>query len=72
MATQDELLSRLSDAETALHNLLIGKQTIRLEYDGKSVTYSQSSIGDLRAYITELKVQTGQMTSRSRAGKVYF
>lgn len=72
MATQEVLLQRLSEAESALHKLAIGQQTVKLEYDGKSVTYSQATAGDLRAYIAELKVQTGSRSSRSRAGKVWF
>ena len=72
MATQEDLLLRLSAAEDALHDLMIGKKTVRLEYDGKSVTYSQVTIGDLRGYISELRVQTGQRRSRSSAGQVFF
>ncbi len=72
MATTEVLLQRLSEAETALHKLVTGQQTVKLEYDGKSVTYSQASMGDLRAYISELQVKTGQKSRRCRAGKVWF
>lgn len=72
MATREELLQRLSEAETALHKLVTGQQTVRLEYDGKSVTYTQATMGQLRAYIAELEVKTGKRSSRSRAGKVWF
>lgn len=72
MATTDELTARLSDAETALHKLMIGQQTVRLMYDGKEVMYTAATAGDLRAYITELQVALGIKSGRSRATSVYF
>ena len=72
MATTEELQTRLDEAETALHKLLTGQQTVRLEYDGKSVTYTAASAGDLRAYIGQLQVNLGLKSRRSRAITVGF
>ena len=72
MATTDELQTQLDDAQTALHNLMTGQGTVRIEYEGKMVIYTPANIGNLRAYILELQVQLGQKPGRSRSISVYF
>ena len=51
--------ARLTDAETALHNLVLGKGRVTVSYDGESVTFTQANIAELRKYIAELKAQLG-------------
>ncbi len=58
------LQSRLAEAEAALHALSIGKRTASVSYDGKSVAYTQTNIGQLRAYISDLKRQLGMPVRR--------
>jgi hypothetical protein len=72
MATTEELQARLDEAQSALHKVMIGKQTVRIVYDGVEYGYSPANVGDLRAYILELQVQLGQKTGRCRASKVWF
>lgn len=54
-----EVNRRLCEAERVLHDLMLGKKTVSVSYDGKAVTYNQTDIGRLRAYIVELKGQLG-------------
>jgi hypothetical protein len=53
MATLQE---RLDEAETALHDLLLGKSVVELrDSNGEVVRYNQASRSALRAYVEELK-----------------
>lgn len=51
---------RLAEAEAALHQLQIGKSTVSVSYDGKSVSYSAARIADLQSYILTLRSQLGR------------
>ena len=64
MADTATLEARLAGAETALHELAIGKAAVRVAYDGKDVTFTASNAGVLRAYIAELKSQLGISSRR--------
>jgi hypothetical protein len=72
MTTSDQLQTYLTEAQLALHKLLTGQQTVRLMYDGKEVSYTPSTVGDLRGYIAELETKLGIKPCRSRAARVYF
>lgn len=64
---------RLAEAESALHQLTIGKQTVRLSADGESLDFTPASMGKLRAYIAEIKAALGmQKRARPRARSVSF
>lgn len=60
------LTQYLAEAQTALHKVLTGQQVQVVSYDGRSVTYSQTNVASLRAYINDLQFQLGQ-TSSGRA-----
>lgn len=60
------LQARLTEAEAALHDLQTGRREVSVGYDGRSVTFTQASIGQLRAYIADLKSQLG-LGCRTRA-----
>lgn len=64
------LQARLEEAETALHQLMVGAKSVRVSYDGQSVEYVLADTGRLRAYIAELKSQLGQTGGRTRARTV--
>lgn len=64
MATKTAAV-RLTEAEDALHKLLIGTSEVELSYDGRTIKYTKANIADLRAYIAELKAETGAI-SRGR------
>lgn len=61
-------------AQTAMHDLMIGKNTASASYaqgDGsRSVTYSQADLASLNAYIQALKAQLG-IASRRPARFLY-
>lgn len=71
MASNEVLQQRLEDAETALHALAIGEKEASVSYDGKTVTFTQTNMPKLRAYIAELKNSLGLKTSRRSIG-IYF
>ena len=49
----------LSEAYAALHAVQVGKKRTVVRFDNRSVQYSQTNIGELRAYIAELERQCG-------------
>lgn len=58
MATLQELQTRLADAETSLHNVLVGKGVAEFrDFNGELVRYSKTDTSSLRAYIKELQDQ---------------
>lgn len=59
---------RLTEAENALHQLLVGKKAVSLAYSGESVTYTQSDEGKLRAYIGELSAALWLVRQARRPG----
>lgn len=73
MTNKTLLLARLSEAETALHKLIVGKASVQLSYQGESVTFTTADEGRLRQYIRELRVQLGVMPdARARSRRVVF
>lgn len=62
MTPQDReiLLKRLSDAETAYHQLMLGmKASVIVDQNGERVEFQTTTSGRLAAYIQELKRQLG-------------
>lgn len=52
------LQTRVAEAETALHNVLIGKGVVEVrDFNGERVVYSKADTASLRAYIKELHDQ---------------
>ena len=71
-ADYDILVAQLTEAETALHRLRIGRGVQKIGYGDKEVTYNITNIGGLLAYIDTLKAQLGLPTGRRRASRVIF
>jgi hypothetical protein len=61
----------LSDAQSAMAALMTGRREVSVSYDGKSVTYSDASRGDLAMWILQLQRQLGMGRGR-RALRPYF
>lgn len=60
------LEQRLSEAETALHELALGnKARVFVDQNGERVEFAMTSMDRLRAYVLNLKVQLGQPTGVS-------
>lgn len=54
------LLKRLTEAETAYHQLQLGmKATVIVDQNGERVEFQSTTAGRLAAYIQELKRQLG-------------
>lgn len=60
MASQIEL----NQARTALHDLVMGKRAVKIQKDGRTVEYQQTSINDLKDYIAQLENDLGLSTRR--------
>ena len=62
------LQQRLTEAQTALHNLLTGQMGESYSFNaglgGKSVTYSRADLPQLRTYIAELRIALGLPSGR--------
>lgn len=66
------LRQRLTEAESALHQLTTGARVVSIrDASGRQVNYTAATQGDLRAYITDLRGQLGQ-GGRAPAKRVYF
>ena len=73
MATTAELEQRLSEAETALHEINLGNKVVRLkDANGDEVQYGPADAPRLERYIASLKQQLGASTGRYRPIGVRF
>lgn len=52
-------LQQLNEAREALHLLITGQSTVRVQRDGKLVEFSPANRRDLENYITQLESQLG-------------
>lgn len=57
MASLSTLQGWLTEAETALHQLQIGTQTMQIEHGDMKTAYTKATAGELRRYIDDLKAQ---------------
>jgi hypothetical protein len=58
----------LTQANAALHQLIIGKKAVTLTYNGETITYQQTDEAKLRRYISELSVALGLICRARRPG----
>ena len=60
-------MADLTEAQSALHKLLTGKQVAEVKKsDGSTVKFNQTTVQDLRDYINQLKYELGLNTKRRR------
>lgn len=72
MATTAELQARLTAAENAYHDLMIGHSVAELrDQNGEMVRYTPASVARLSAYIEQLKVEL-KLKNPSAPAKAYF
>jgi hypothetical protein len=65
--------TRLAEAREALHKLMLGGQVASVSVSGvpgRSITYTQASIAELKKYIAVLEAECG--SGRGRRGCVTF
>lgn len=68
MADLATLQARLAEAETAYHQLAIGKQVVQVRNAaGRFVQYAQADMPFLAAYIERLNSQIAALTSSTTA-----
>ena len=69
MSDLKTLRSRLLQAETALHRLMLGELEVHVSVGSYgSTTYSQANIDKLNAYITQLKSEIATRQGNHRRG----
>ncbi|ETW10642.1 putative Head-to-tail joining protein W (gpW) [Roseivivax marinus] len=66
------LETRLTEAEDALHRLLVGTTVTVVGYDGHRTEFAPSDETRLRRYIASLKRQLGRGSGRSGSRPVMF
>jgi hypothetical protein len=75
MATSEEITAqrlKISEAETALHRLMLGDKEVRVTFgQSRSTQWNEAKIPDLRRYINELKDQLAAMEGRRGRGPIY-
>lgn len=69
MAELATLQSRLTEAEAALHSLMVGQRSVTVQAGDKSVTYTQATMADLRTYIGFLR---GEIAAASSSASRVF
>ena len=73
MADLVTLQGWLAQAETARHQLLIGRRAASASVEGKSTTFMQADISKLDAYITSLRNQIAALSGVMRpTGPIQF
>ncbi len=74
MADLATLQTRLSEAETAYHKLVTGKQAVEVQHGDMRQKYTQAEAGLLASYISDLRAQVaalgGSLTGERRRGLV--
>lgn len=58
--------SELAEAKAALHSLLTGTRVTSVTKNGRSVTFTSATLGELKNYIAEMEVELGMHSRRRR------
>lgn len=70
------LETQLAEARAALHQLQLGALQVAVEYDGRRVQFSPTSVGRLETYVKTLEDRiaraTGDRSGRRRSLRVTF
>ena len=66
------LEARLTEAENALHKLLLGQTVIVVSYDGHRTEFKPADESKLRRYVQELNRQLGRVPAGRMSRRVVF
>jgi len=62
------LNTRLTEAQTALHDLTVGKKVVKIGAGDKQLSFTQADIRQLRSYVgrlqLEIAIRAGQTTAQ--------
>ncbi len=61
MADLATLQTRLAEAETAAHDLALGKKVVELRRGDRMIRYTAANAGSLSSYIDTLKVEIADL-----------
>lgn len=71
MPDLETLKTRLSEAETAHHELMIGTREVSVSWsDGQQVTYRKTDVTELRRYIASLRQEIAEITGEGRRAPI--
>lgn len=71
--TIELLKERLTDAESALHRLMVGELEVTVSIGGYgATTYAQTDINKLTSYIAKLKSDIAAKEGRPRRGPLFM
>lgn len=68
MATDAEIQVKITEAENAYHDLLLGNRIVTITAFGKTTSYTQAKAADLKNYINHLKSQL----STGKSGPIHI
>lgn len=51
------IAEQLAEARAAYHKLMLGEKLVTVRYADRTVSYNQTSVDKLRAYIAELEMK---------------
>jgi hypothetical protein len=63
--------TKLAEAKAALHQLMLGKSMVSLQYEGRRVQYTAASRTDLETYIKKLEAECGGSSSTGGRGEPF-
>lgn len=69
--TLPDATTRLLEAKLALHKLLTGASEASVGYGERSITYRTTDIAQLKEYIRQLEIETGEKSPRAPHGVVF-
>lgn len=69
MADLSTLQTRLTEAENALHSLAQGKRAVTVQFEGRSVTYTQATMAELTTYVGYLRGEVAAAAAASTGTK---
>lgn len=71
MTTLATLQTRLEEAQSALHLLMMGEKEARVQHAAnKSVAYTETNRADLERYIQQLEGEIARIEGRPRRGRI--
>ena len=65
MADLATLQKQLTEAEAALHSLMMGQQVVEIRVNGRFIRKTEADKGSLKSYVSDLKAQINRLEGGS-------